>query len=39
MMAERSIALTHTTILQGMQRYVPEFEKRWSRFAVQVGAF
>ena len=30
-MAERGIALTHTTILRWVQRYVPEFEKRWSR--------
>src|SRR3954452_20684544 len=33
MMAERGIALTHTTILRWVQRYVPEFEKRWNRYA------
>jgi len=33
MMAERDITLTHTTILRWVQRYVPEFEKRWSRYA------
>jgi hypothetical protein len=33
MMAERGIALAHTTILRWVQRYVPEFEKRWSRYA------
>src|SRR5712675_1672405 len=33
MMAERGITLTHTTILRWVQRYVPEFEKRWSRYA------
>ena len=37
MMAERGISLTHTTILRWMQRYVPEFEKRWNRYARQVG--
>src|SRR5580700_5332645 len=37
MMAERGIALTHTTILRWVQRYLPEFEKRWSRFARPVG--
>ncbi len=36
MMAERGITLTHTTILR-VQRYVPEFEKRWSRYARPVG--
>ena len=33
MMAERGISLTHTTILRWVQRYVPEFKKRWSRYA------
>ena len=37
MMAERGIALAHTTILRWVQRYVPDFEKRWSRFALSVG--
>ena len=37
MMAERGIALTHTTILRWVQRYVPEFEKCWSRYARPVG--
>ena len=37
MMAERGISLTHTTILRWVQRYVPEFEKRWSRYARPVG--
>ena len=36
MMAERGITLTHTTILRWVQRYVPEFEKRWSRYARPV---
>jgi transposase-like protein len=37
MMAERGIALTHTTILRWVQRYVPEFEKRWNKYSRQVG--
>ena len=37
MMADRGIALAHTTILRWVQRYVPEFEKRWSRYARPVG--
>jgi hypothetical protein len=37
MMAERGITLTHTTILRWVQRYVPEFEKRWSQYARPVG--
>ena len=31
MMAERGVELAHTTILRWVQRYVPEFEKRWRR--------
>jgi transposase-like protein len=37
MMAERGIALTHTTILRWVQRYVPEFEKRWNKYSRPVG--
>src|ERR1700757_461140 len=37
MMAGRGIALAHTTILRWVQRYVPEFEKRWNRYARPVG--
>ena len=33
MMAERGLAVSHTTILRWVIRYVPEFEKRWSRRA------
>jgi transposase-like protein len=36
MMAERGVVLTHTTILRWVQRYVPEFEKRWSRYVRDV---
>ena len=36
-MAERGIALAHTTILRWVQRYVPDFEKRWNQHARSVG--
>jgi transposase-like protein len=37
MMAERGIIVSHTTILRWVIRYVPEFEKRWNRFARPVN--
>jgi transposase-like protein len=37
LMSERWIALAHTTILRWVQRYVPVFEKQWSRYARPVG--
>ena len=37
MMADRGISVTHTTILRWVQRYLPEFEKRWRRYARSVG--
>ena len=37
MMAERGLFLAHTTIMRWIQHYVPEFEKRWNRFARQAG--
>jgi transposase-like protein len=37
MMAERGIDLAHTTIMRWVQRYVPEFAKRWQRYARPVG--
>jgi transposase-like protein len=37
MMAERGLSISHTTILRWVQRYVPEFDKRWSRFSAQAG--
>ncbi len=37
MMAERGVSLAHPTIMRWVQRYVPEFEKRWSSFARPVG--
>jgi transposase-like protein len=37
MMGERGIELAHTTILRWVQRYAPEFEKRWSRYTRTVA--
>jgi transposase-like protein len=37
MMAERGINLAHTTIMRWVQRYSPEFVKRWNRFACKAG--
>jgi transposase-like protein len=37
MMAERGVDLAHTTIMRWVQRYVPEFERRWDRFARKTG--
>jgi transposase-like protein len=37
MMADRGIPVTHTTIHRWVQRYLPEFEKRWRRYARSVG--
>jgi transposase-like protein len=34
MMAERGLSLAHTTILRWVQRYTPEFVKRWNRFST-----
>ena len=36
MMEERGLAMSHTTIMRWVQRYVPEFEKRWKRYARKV---
>src|SRR5215472_14291728 len=36
-MAQRGISLSHTTILRWVQHYLPEFEKRWKRYARPVG--
>ena len=37
MMGERGLSMAHTTIMRWVQRYAPEFEKRWRRFAWAVG--
>jgi transposase-like protein len=31
MMAERGIALSHTTIMRWVLRYVPEYERKWAQ--------
>jgi len=37
MMAERGIDLRTRRSCAGIQRYVPEFEKRWNWFACKAG--
>lgn len=37
MMAERGVHIAHTTILRWVQRFAPEFVKRWNRFARPAG--
>ena len=37
MMAERGLSLAHTTIMRWVQRYAPEFAKRWNRFGRPAG--
>ena len=37
MMAERGIEVSHTTIMRWVLRYVPEYERRWPRFAPMPG--
>ena len=37
MMAERGLPIAHTTIMRWVQRYAPQFEKRWNRFATAPG--
>ena len=39
MMAERGIAVLHTTILRWVLRHIPEFDRRWARHARRVNAF
>ena len=34
MLAERGLSLAYTTILRWVQRYKPEFVKRWNRFGT-----
>jgi transposase-like protein len=38
MMAERGITVSHTTIVRWVLRYVPEYERRWARFARPPGS-
>jgi len=37
MIAERGITVSHTTIMRWVLRYVPEFERRWARFARPIS--
>ena len=36
-LAERGIDLAHTTSMRWVQRYAPEFAKRWQQYACPVG--
>jgi len=36
MLAERGVTVSHTTIYRWVQQYVPEFDRRWSRYAKAV---
>jgi transposase-like protein len=38
MVAERGIVVSHTTIMRWVLRYVPEYEKRWDRYARRVNS-
>ena len=38
MMAERDVIVSHTTIMRWVLRYVPEYERRWARFAKPPGS-
>jgi transposase-like protein len=33
MMAERGLSMAHATFMCWLQRYPPEFDKRWRQFA------
>ena len=37
MMVKRGLSVSHTTIMRWVQRFVPEFEKRWNRYAPKAG--
>ena len=36
MLAERGVNVSHTTIYRWVERYIPEFEQRWARYAKPV---
>ena len=38
MMAERGMVVSHTTIMRWVLRYVPEYERRWDRYARPVNS-
>lgn len=33
----RGLSVAHTTIMRQVQRYAPEFAKRWNRFGAKTG--
>src|SRR5450756_556142 len=37
MMSERGLRVAHTTIMRWVQRFAPEFIKRWNRFGKSTG--
>jgi transposase-like protein len=37
MMSEREVIVAHTTIMRWVLQYVPEYERRWARFAQPPG--
>jgi transposase-like protein len=37
MMAERGLTVAHTMIMRWMERFVPEFQQRWNRWARVTG--
>ena len=38
MLAERDVIGSHSTIMRWVLRYVPEYERRWTRFARPPGS-
>jgi hypothetical protein len=36
-MAERGLAVSHTTIMRWVQRFVPAFKQRWNHYARMTG--
>jgi len=38
MLAERGIVVSHTAIMRWVLHYVPEYERRWARFAKRPGS-
>src|SRR5215471_15197760 len=37
-MLERGITVSHTTIMRWVLRYLPEYERRWQRYAKPIGS-
>jgi transposase-like protein len=38
LMAERGVSVVHTTVMRGVQHYLPVFEKRWKKYAKPVSS-